>query len=300
MGCNLCEKEGPLVKGHIVPKFISKYSKLQVNSKRFRNVVADVNKSFQDIDQLPLFCADCDNKYSIYESYFSKTLFNKTGIIDFNPDYLNKFITFTNYKILLSAMEHYKDKSNFDDLDKLRIYLKEILNSGAIDVKLRHYVIFLDNYEKLKLELINSDFTAQLLSANDEIIKDFLIYGELFNRQYKVYFYNPGSIGWHVYFIFGVIYIYFKIPGLLIITTNIDELFGINTKIDDKKRIDSGSQILYYNNFWSVHFRDIRMAAHNINENLSDDEFRRIELREFKKELSEEERKNILKEKYGI
>jgi hypothetical protein len=97
-----------------------------------------------------------------------------------------------------------------------------------------------------------------------------------------------------------VIYIYFKIPGLLIITTNIDEQFGLNTRIDNRQTIDSTNQILFYNIFWNRYLYNIRKVAHNINENLSDEEFRKIELREFKKILSEEERRNLLKEKYGI
>jgi hypothetical protein len=193
-GCNLCEREVPLVNGHIIPRFISKHSKLNVNSKRFRNVTCDVNKSFQDIDKIKLFCANCDNKYSTYESYFSKVFFNKTGCINFNSDNLNKFITFTNYKILLSIIDNYKKTDYFEDLEHLKTYLKEILKNEKPDNKLYHYLIFLDNYEKLKLELINSDFSSNIILADDTTLNYLLVFSELFDRQYKVCFGNLGAI----------------------------------------------------------------------------------------------------------
>jgi len=296
MICNLCGRDTKLVKGHIVPKFISRKLKSKEKSPYFRNFGKNPNIPLQDIEQHYLFCKDCDNKYSKYEKYFADNIFNKNGSMTVNIDYIDKFITFINYKIAISTVDEHKNTPNYEYLKIITDYLKEKLVNNKKDRLFNSYFINLLEPSKKFKDVFNSDVSEQIIFSPNCQISSILKNKQRCELFYNIYFNK--AIEWSIYIIQETIYIFCKIPNLLIITTDAAVMFGKNTKINDISVIDFENQILCYNLFWKYYLLNLRKIFYN--KKISDKQLHKIEMREFGKKLNADERKQKLLERYKL
>lgn len=72
--CALCKQEKELENSHIIPKFVFRWMK-KTGSSKLRQLT-NVNKSVEDGPTKKLLCGDCEDKFSTYESYFSRNFFH--------------------------------------------------------------------------------------------------------------------------------------------------------------------------------------------------------------------------------
>ncbi|MCK5052476.1 MAG: hypothetical protein KAS53_12185 [Candidatus Cloacimonetes bacterium] len=71
--CRLCEKEKELKKSHLLPSFIFKWKKEQGTG--FFRSSQNPNKRVQDGLKLYQLCADCEQRFGLWEKQFSEKLF---------------------------------------------------------------------------------------------------------------------------------------------------------------------------------------------------------------------------------
>lgn len=72
--CRLCKQECQLKESHIVPKLFYNLIKKNSPTGRFRNA-NNPNIPYQDGEKLPFLCGECEEKFSKYETYFSKNIY---------------------------------------------------------------------------------------------------------------------------------------------------------------------------------------------------------------------------------
>lgn len=94
--CKLCEKEGKLVKSHIIPKFM--FKKMKDENNVFHEVTYDFKTNhskskktqIEDFDK-NILCESCDNKIlgGIYESYAQKAIYGGELPAEVSPDCKN-------------------------------------------------------------------------------------------------------------------------------------------------------------------------------------------------------------------
>lgn len=113
----------PLKESHIVSKMFYNVIKKKSLTGIMRQVT-DPNKGVQDGLKLPFLCADCEELFSKYETYFSNNIYTKTvendGIITFNSrdDNIAYFLLSTSWRIMKLVIERYE--TTFTDLEKER------------------------------------------------------------------------------------------------------------------------------------------------------------------------------------
>ena len=71
--CAFCLTPQPLVESHIIPKFVYQHL-LATSPGRMRNVEAP-NRRVQDGVKVPLLCAECEGRFSKWESAFARQVF---------------------------------------------------------------------------------------------------------------------------------------------------------------------------------------------------------------------------------
>lgn len=94
--CRLCEKEGKLVKSHIIPKFMFNKMKDDENVFYVLTYDLDTNSSkskktqIEDFDK-NILCESCDNKIlgGIYESYAQKAIYGGELPVEVSPECTN-------------------------------------------------------------------------------------------------------------------------------------------------------------------------------------------------------------------
>lgn len=74
MKCKLCYKEAELKESHIIPKFIFRWMRETSGRSYLRNA-GNLNIRKQDGLKEYLFCAECEKKLNIGETYFSNNIF---------------------------------------------------------------------------------------------------------------------------------------------------------------------------------------------------------------------------------
>ena len=111
--CALCKKEKALKKSHIIPKFFCNYIKSNSPTNRGRSG-KNVNKPLQDSLKKEMLCADCEKKFSRYETYFSNNFFKQVKI-SLGKEGINKKI---NAKITNDFTEYSKLYNN-------KLFIKE-------------------------------------------------------------------------------------------------------------------------------------------------------------------------------
>ncbi len=72
--CRLCGQEKELRGSHIVPKFFFNLIKKNSPTGRMRNG-DNPNIPRQDGEKAPFLCADCEEKFSKYETWFSRHVY---------------------------------------------------------------------------------------------------------------------------------------------------------------------------------------------------------------------------------
>lgn len=70
MKCALCNRESSLQDSHLIPKLVYTRIKSHPNS-RFRSL-DDIFKVMQDGEKHKMLCHDCEEKFSVLETYFAK------------------------------------------------------------------------------------------------------------------------------------------------------------------------------------------------------------------------------------
>lgn len=72
--CKLCHKEGEIRVSHFIPKFVGKWIKKTSITGHIREH-NDVSKRAQDIAKEPWLCANCEELFNSWETYFAKNIF---------------------------------------------------------------------------------------------------------------------------------------------------------------------------------------------------------------------------------
>lgn len=72
--CALCRKPGPTEDSHIVPAFVARWVKETSATGHLRNVITP-NRRIQDYPTAKLLCKDCEERFSVWETYFAEAIF---------------------------------------------------------------------------------------------------------------------------------------------------------------------------------------------------------------------------------
>lgn len=78
MACRLCQKDEPLKKSHIIPKFL--WKPLKIEEGKFFAMPSDSSKSefkMQDGPSERMLCEDCEQQLGRYENYVRQVIYNK-------------------------------------------------------------------------------------------------------------------------------------------------------------------------------------------------------------------------------
>ncbi len=170
--CALCGMKRPLMKSHIIPKFVTDWIKKTSITQGLR-IATNKNKRVEDGVKKRLLCEECEKKFSKYETYFSKTIFHPylKGADSFDYDWwLNKFISSLSWRILFGKMKEYiKEHPEYKELileseKKLKGYLL-----GKNELPLRNYLFFFEE-DKLNYHKIDRRFHWYMQRATDGTI----------------------------------------------------------------------------------------------------------------------------------
>lgn len=116
--CKLCEKEKELKKSHLLPSFIFKWKKEQGTG--FFRTSQNPNKRVQDGLRLYLLCADCEQRFGLWEKQFSEKLFkpfhNNSGSQVKYSEWLLKFAVSVSWRNLI----YHKLKNGFSILSDIQ------------------------------------------------------------------------------------------------------------------------------------------------------------------------------------
>ncbi|HDM78509.1 MAG TPA: hypothetical protein ENG51_18905 [Deltaproteobacteria bacterium] len=74
--CELCGKQVPLVKSHIIPKFATNWIKKTSLTGGLRKPL-NPNIRYQDSAKIRLLCSQCEQKFSKWEKWFADNVFYK-------------------------------------------------------------------------------------------------------------------------------------------------------------------------------------------------------------------------------
>lgn len=129
MNCALCGLEKPLMKSHIIPRFVTDYlKKTSFKNMKFRNPMANPNHALQDGDKTPLLCHDCEELFSKYEKHFKEGIFDIFHLKGFNIpiQYTSK-----DYYFIASLLWRtlYLDNREWEKEQKLKFDLKIFLDA---------------------------------------------------------------------------------------------------------------------------------------------------------------------------
>lgn len=115
--CALCKNESNLEGSHIIPKFVFKHLKNDTFTKRLKKA-GEPNRPLQDGPKERLLCGKCEDLFSVYETSFSTKIFHpfhKNELnrrIVYDGDWLNKFITSVNWRVLYTNLESQPTEQN--------------------------------------------------------------------------------------------------------------------------------------------------------------------------------------------
>lgn len=154
--CALCKTDGVLEESHIIPKFVFRYLK----KTAFGNMRSSENPNLimQDSEKHYMLCGNCEDKFSLAEMEFSKSIFypfqnhNKNN---FQYDkWLYYFITSVNWRCLYYRLADFiRDESL--ELDELEFYLKneKIMRDFLLDNinslnNIENHILFLEDIKE--------------------------------------------------------------------------------------------------------------------------------------------------------
>ncbi len=103
MNCRLCDGEKPLKESHIIPRFFYKSMEWKGNNFRYQILGAHSNRVITDQGGIKerLLCEDCEQKFSRFENYVSKTLYGGLELT---------FSKLSNRRWLISGLDYNKFK----------------------------------------------------------------------------------------------------------------------------------------------------------------------------------------------
>jgi hypothetical protein len=186
--CRLCLENVELKESHIIPKFFFReVIKNSITGKmRASN---NINKIIQDGLKTPFLCGGCEGRFSKYETYFSKNVFQKvinnpvSFQIESNDDSIRYFILSLSWRYMQFIVEYEENQDIGDsrkkvfteqELYKLRETLEtwgqvlENENFGEIR-KIQMHLIPLENIEEIKeYKVINQNGVAPDYFTLDE------------------------------------------------------------------------------------------------------------------------------------
>lgn len=116
--CALCGKDGKLELSHIIPKFVSRRLKKKSPTGFLRNAF-NPDERLQDGSKQYLLCGDCEDRFNVWETEFSKKVFHpykNKKLVDFEyGDWLAKFIVSVNWRTLYLDLEGFKKERNIGE-----------------------------------------------------------------------------------------------------------------------------------------------------------------------------------------
>ncbi len=76
--CKLCGSGAPLKKSHIIPKFVGRWLK-ETSPTPYLRFSGNMNQRLQDLPAIELLCADCENRFSAWETKFANGIFHPSA-----------------------------------------------------------------------------------------------------------------------------------------------------------------------------------------------------------------------------
>ena len=188
--CALYENDTELMESHILPKFVTKYTK-KTGSTYLRRVV-EPNRRVQDGLKLHLLSLEAEQKFSLREKWFTENIFvpylNGKLELDYDENLYYFAISFL-WRILVTEMikdDNLKNQWYFEELKRVEIEWKEFLKSEKIPNKYHNVnLYFTDRVKSHTTDLKGVDF--YITRALDGTIVDnhnhtiVIMYGK-FNR----------------------------------------------------------------------------------------------------------------------
>lgn len=151
--CALCKSESNLEGSHIIPKFAFKHLKNDTFTKRIRNA-GEPNRALQDGPKKRMLCGKCEDLFSVYETSFSTKIFHPFQNNELNHhlvydgDWLNKFITSVNWRVLYTNLERQPTTKEFTE-EEIEIFssVSELMRSYLLNelsslYHLENHIIF--------------------------------------------------------------------------------------------------------------------------------------------------------------
>ena len=213
--CSLCQQSRDLKKSHIIPNFVSNWLKKN-SATGFMVNARNASERVQGTLTFNLLCNECEEKFSVFEKYFSEKIFDpfhkqKMRSFDYNSN-LELFLISVSWRVLKIRSEDYK--------------LKEPQFSAHLDKAERAWREFLMN----KRQLISP-------YENHLVFLDYLENSESITEEMNLY--NPLSIDCSMVGNSKRVYVYVKFPGMLFVSsiypTKLDGWKG--TEIKEKGKI---------------------------------------------------------------
>ena len=137
--CALCGKQADLMQSHLVPKLVYRRIKSHPNS-RFRSM-DNFNKELQDGEKHPMLCHECEEKFSVGETWFANNFLdeylNTEKIPTVNKDKLDDYILSVAWRILwddLYRLGSFQGEFYREELEEFEKKCRDyLLNGGKPD-----------------------------------------------------------------------------------------------------------------------------------------------------------------------
>ena len=123
--CKLCGSSAPLRKSHIIPKFIGRWMK-ETSATPYLRYGEDMDKRRQDLVTMELLCADCEERFSAWETKFANEIFypSVAGKTVFKyKSWLLKFAASLTWRAI-----HFQRLHESEDSQALELILDEVEN----------------------------------------------------------------------------------------------------------------------------------------------------------------------------
>ena len=168
--CILCKRVRNLQLSHLIPRFVTKYLKQIGSSGYIRN---QLGIRTQDTPKMYILCHDCEEKLSIFETYFSKTFLKRIVLnpgsqisIEYNYN-LKRFILTMSWRILYYYLQEFRKEGSGNQVleylfEKWRRY---ILSLNKIPIEESFYMICWGECKKAEEILQISDSEKRNLDA---------------------------------------------------------------------------------------------------------------------------------------
>lgn len=194
--CRLCNNNAPLLKSHIIPKFVFKWLK-ETSATGHIRYSPDINKRVQDGLKLPWLCSQCEEKFSRYEKYFADKIFyplhKNTDNLTYNSVFL-KFAISLAWRVLKYNLE----------TEQLGHLNDEMLRASHQALITWHNYLFNNVTTPGKYELHFHSYIGDFASSGKQ-------------APINMHRYLNRSISYDVMSNSKIAFVYIKLPGLIII-----------------------------------------------------------------------------------